>query len=340
MLRVNVFYQFIFIIILTCVIAGCQPANPPILAAETSLSSVTPLESVTPRPALALHATNTPNAISNLSNAPTQAEIVAAPPTSTPLIFPTIPQPQPTQAPIMPPRHAPRHFETVIGYSAGGSAITARRFGEGAQVLLLVGGIHGGWEANTVTLMDELIAHFEANPSDILPNSSLILIRLANPDGLPHGRTPQGRFNANGVDLNRNWGCGWSADAVWRDAPVNAGAQPFSEPETQVLSNYIMSIRPSVALFYHSAAGGVFSGGCEGSSHSQAMAAILGEATGYSYGQPFSAYPVTGTAPAWLDSVGIPSADVELFTTNESEFNRNLRGIMALQRWITNPHAP
>lgn len=331
MLRVNVIYQFIFIIILTCVTVGCQPANPPILDSVTPLSSAS-LESVTPRPALALRATNTPNAISDSINPPTQAEITLQLPTSTPLIFPTMPQAQaqPTQTPII----APRHFETVIGYSAGGNAITARRFGEGSRIVLLVGGIHGGWEANTVTLVDELISHFEANPSDILPNSSIILIRLANPDGLPHGRTPQGRFNANGVDLNRNWGCGWSPDAVWRNAPVNAGAQPFSEPETQALSTYIMSIRPSVALFYHSAAGGVFSGGCEGSTHSQEMAAILGEATGYSYGQPFSAYPVTGTAPAWIDSLGIPSADVELFTTNESEFNRNLRGIMALQQWL------
>src|SRR5690606_21258112 len=39
--------------------------------------------------------------------------------------------------------------EFAIGTSAGGRAITARRLGSGDRVLLLVGGIHGGYEWNT-----------------------------------------------------------------------------------------------------------------------------------------------------------------------------------------------
>ncbi|MFN8449943.1 MAG: hypothetical protein U0521_15495 [Anaerolineae bacterium] len=46
----------------------------------------------------------------------------------------------------------------------GGRELTARRFGAGERVLLLVGGIHGGWETNTVTLMEQLIDHFTAAP--------------------------------------------------------------------------------------------------------------------------------------------------------------------------------
>jgi hypothetical protein len=64
------------------------------------------------------------------------------------------------------------------------------------------------------------------------------------------------------------------------------------------------------------------------------LSAILGEAAGYDYGQSFSAYPVTGTAANWVDGQGVPSADVELETWTGTEFERNLRGIMAVQQWI------
>lgn len=222
----------------------------------------------------------------------------------------------------------------LVGHSVQGRPITARRLGSGPRVLLLVGGIHGGWEENTVSLIHELIAHFETRPADILPGMSLMFVPAANPDGLVHGMTETGRFNANGVDLNRNWGCEWSADARWRDQSVFAGDEPFSEPETRALSAFIQNLRPVTVLFYHSSAGGVFAGECAGDHGSALMSQILGQATGYSYGQAFSAYRVTGTAASWVDGLGIPSADVELLTQTDNDFARNLAGIMALQRWL------
>ncbi len=72
-------------------------------------------------------------------------------------------------------------------------------------MLLLVGGIHAGFESNTVLLINALIAHFEGTPVDVLPGMSIILIPVLNPDGLVRGRTTEGRFNGNRVDLNRNW---------------------------------------------------------------------------------------------------------------------------------------
>src|SRR5690606_33536768 len=144
----------------------------------------------------------------------------------------------------------------TIGSSVEGRPLVARSFGSGSRVIMLVGGMHGGYEANTVALIDALIAHFEANPTDVLPGVRLLLIPAANPDGLPRGRTPEGRFNSNGVDLNRNWGCDWSDTAVWRDQPVNPGPFPLSEPETTALANSIRQWRPAAVVFYHSAAGG------------------------------------------------------------------------------------
>lgn len=200
---------------------------------------------------------------------------------------------------------------------------------------MLVGGIHTGFEANTVMLVNQMIDHFETHPQDVLPGVILVLIPTANPDGLARGRTVDGRFNAHGIDLNRNWGCDWSATAVWHDQTVNPGPLAFSEPESQALAALIHDLRPNVVLFYHAAARGVFAGDCHGSSVSMPMAEVLGKATGYPYGAPFTNYAVTGTASNWVDGLGIPSADVELATADDTELVRNLNGVMALQHWLT-----
>lgn len=235
---------------------------------------------------------------------------------------------------------------TLVGRSAGGRGILARRITAAApagdeRVLLLVGGMHGGWEANTVTLINELIAHFDQNRADIPTGVTLVFVPVVNPDGLPYGRVAAGRFNANGVDLNRNWGCGWQDAAFWRELPVNPGAFAFSEPETSALADYIQLLRPEVALFYHSAAGGVYAGGCEqsiyggqGAAASESMSEAYGAAARYRYGEEFDAYPVTGTAAGWTSGLGIAAADVELQTWTQSEFERNLDGIRAVMAWM------
>jgi hypothetical protein len=227
----------------------------------------------------------------------------------------------------------------VVGYSAGGDPIVAQVRGTGAKILMLVGGIHGGWESNTVELIQALTAHFTLNPNDVVPGVTLLFIASANPDGLRRGRDLTGRFNGNGVDLNRNWGCEWSSQAEWREGPVDPGARAFSEPETLAIATLIQQIHPATVLFYHSAADGIFEGNCDGTSHSMEMVSIYGEATGYTYGQPFSAYTVTGTASNWVDGQGIPAADVELQRWQDPEFTRNLNGVMALQCWLVGESA-
>jgi predicted deacylase len=288
---------------------------------------------------------------------------------SVPTILPPSPSPLPTEDPFaiditpadvpppatldpllltqvaMPTAQALPAGTMLIGRSAGGRALLARRMEGAAQgdarVLLLVGGMHGGWEANTVALINALIAYFADHPQEIPPGIALAFVPVANPDGLPQGREAAGRFNANGVDLNRNWGCGWQREAYWRDLPVNAGMYAFSEPETSALADYIQTLRPMVALFYHSAAGGVYAGSCEqsiygaqGGAASSAMATVYGEAARYRYGEEFSAYPVTGTAAGWAAGLGIAAADVELQTWTQPEFERNLRAIRAVMAWM------
>jgi predicted deacylase len=274
--------------------------------------------------------THTPRAILAPPSALPTAALISAPPTALSLT-----------ATHTPPSLAARVSETQIATSVQGRPITARRYGDpnSARALLIVGGIHGGYEINTVMLMDAVIAHLDAQPDALPSASAVIVVRAANPDGLAYPNEARGRFNANGVDLNRNWACDWTANARWRSQPVSAGARPLSEPETAGLAAYIEQIRPAAVLFYHSAAGGVFAGDCNAermgrASDSFALAAVVGAAAGYSYGVPFTAYPVTGTAASYVDGLGIPSADVELFTQTDAEFEANWRAIRAVLDWL------
>lgn len=238
-----------------------------------------------------------------------------------------------TLSPTASPTPLPR--TVVFGQSVEGRDLTAYRIGDGARSVMLVGAVHGGFESNTTELMEALAEHFRANPADLPADITLWIIPALNPDGVERGRVLAGRFNANGVDLNRNWPCGWQPVAYFRDQTVSAGAEPLSEPETRALADLITSVQPAATLFYHAAASGVFAGTCGGEAGSGALSATVGLAAGYDTGEAFSAYPVTGTAPAWVNSLGLAAADVELASSTDPEFERNLAGVQAAVCWVS-----
>lgn len=308
-----------------CAPAGVTPSAAPITRPATAIAQAPP-------PTRDLHTIPTVTAPPTLPPAATAIPTAALPaPTVTVLNWLAQRDPFLLQVPGIAPD------DEVIGLSAGNHALVARRYGAGPRVLMLVGGMHGGYEQNTVALAERLAAHFAANLQDIPAGWSVVIVPAANPDGLLRGQNADGRFNAHGVDLNRNWGCGWEPSAVWRSTPVSPGAAPFSEPETRALADAILRLQPEAVLFFHSKAGGIFAGDCPADpapADSEAMAAVYGEASGYRYGQSFSAYPVTGTAASWADGQGILSADVELETDNLAEFDRNLRGVLAIMAWM------
>jgi hypothetical protein len=209
----------------------------------------------------------------------------------------------------------------------------AYRFGTGEWLLMLVGGVHSGYERNTTALLERIRDQLLADPASVHPRMTWLLIPALNPDGMAQGETLAGRFNANGVDLNRNWGCGWQSEAFFREMRVSAGSAPFSEPETLALGGLIQQTQPRAVLFYHAAANGVFGGQCD-NDVSADLVRVYGEASQYPYGGTFSSYPITGTAPNWVASLGIPAADVELATASDPEFVRNWRALLAVQAWI------
>lgn len=260
-------------------------------------------------------------------------------PTATPVLAVATSQPEPTAT------FAAYGVAQTIGFSANGRSIESYRFGFGTQTLVLVGGIHGGYEWNTIVLAYEMIDYFLANPNQIPANISLYIIPSANPDGQfavtgVDGRftaadvgsdIEPGRFNGNQVDLNRNWACDWQAEGVWGDTEVSGGSVPFSEPETAALRAFFLREKPAMVLFWHSKADGIFIGSCDGLFQPSAdIAEIYGRASGYTVNEQFTAYPVTGDASDWLATQNIPSFTVELKTRSNPDWEMNLAGVLAL----------
>lgn len=226
---------------------------------------------------------------------------------------------------------ASRGDTTTIGTSVNGTAITAYHFGSGSNELLLVGGVHGSYAPNTSELGEELIAYFTDNEDAIPADTMVTVIPRLNPDGLAIGGTT-GRFNANEVDLNRNFACEWSADAVWRNQPVDAGDAAFSEPEAVALRDYVTQYEPSAAVVWFAAEGKVYPSACATtpSRTSVELAANFATAAGYPAEAEFDAYAITGDMVNWMADQGIPAISVLLSNYEDTEWLKNQAGVEAV----------
>lgn len=237
----------------------------------------------------------------------------------------------------------------IIGYSVEKRAIESYVFGNGEKTILFVGGIHGGYEWNSVLLAYQFIDYLNLYPEIIPKNVSVSVIPSANPDGVfkvvgKDGRFVAtdikikdnsdglGRFNSRGVDLNRNFDCKWKPESFWRNKKVSAGTEVFSEPETKTIRDFIKQINPRVVVFWHSQANAVYASECEKGILPETLKFMneYSKASGYKAVQVFDSYQVTGDAEGWLASIGIPAITVEMSTHENIEWEKNLAGIKAV----------
>jgi len=251
----------------------------------------------------------------------------------------------PTQSVILPTPTAKRplpsptpqfHERRLLGYSQEGRPIVAHRFGWGKAKVALVGNIHGGTEENTYRLMIEVVAHYQENFTEVPSEVTLWIIPTINPDGLASGT----RFNARGVDLNRNAdtdqdacpGNDWSPETFDSDGlvPGGGGQYPFSEVEARLLRDF--AVDAQVVISYHSQGRMVVAADC-GHDPSRRLARLLAQATGYQESQ-WGAYPVTGSMVDYLAFRGVAAVDVELTNKVDTELERNLRGIQAVMESV------
>lgn len=239
--------------------------------------------------------------------------------------------------------------QETIGTSVEGREIIAHTFGNGAKHLVFVGGIHGGYEWNSVVLAYEFLDYLNAKSSTLPKNLKVTVIPSANPDGVfnvigkegrfaikdvPTSQSIQaaGRFNTNKVDLNRNFDCKWQPKSTWRGTAVSAGTAAFSEPEARAIRDFALREKPAGFIFWHSQANAVYASECEDGILPETITLMntYAQAAGYPAVDEFDAYTITGDAEGWLASVGIPAITVELKTHETIEWEKNLAGAKAL----------
>ena len=140
----------------------------------------------------------------------------------------------------------------TIGHSIEGRPIELWSDPSGSNGTLIIGGVHGD-ESGSIDLVREFTPP-RGNPVALLP--------LANPDGFVRAS----RYNARGVDINRN------AELNWRpDSEEPSGDSPWSEPETRALQQFILNWRPAKIIALHWALGEIDADGVQSRPLAEAM---------------------------------------------------------------------
>lgn len=130
---------------------------------------------------------------------------------------------------------------TVVGQSAEGRPIRATRVGSprAARTVLVVGEIHGTEPAGRAVVAS---LRRSRPPRGV----AYLLVDSVNPDG---GRAGT-RWNANGVDLNRNFPVAWELRGTPFDT-YYSGPAPLSEPEARAVAELVAKVRPRVTVWFH-----------------------------------------------------------------------------------------
>ena len=225
----------------------------------------------------------------------------------------------------------------VIGYSTMGRPLEVYQFGEGENRRMIVAGIHGGNEYNTIALAEELIRYAAGQPDLVPADTTLFILRSLNPDGEARGRDEYARATENEVDLNRNfpalWQNEWDRDNCWNTLHLNSGSEPGSEPETQALMSFVLNYKVDALINYHSAALGIFPGGQPPDPGSLSLAGAISSVSSYPYPPIDTGCIFSGQLIDWASLNGVAAVDIELANHQETDFEQNLGILNILLAW-------
>lgn len=129
--------------------------------------------------------------------------------------------------------------QVTWGKSLEGRPITGEVIGNGPETVLIMATIHGNEYAGT-PLVARLSQHLQRYPH-LAAGRRVVLMPIVNPDGYHH----RVRYNASGVDLNRNF----PADNF--AATSQHGSAPLSEPESRVIFDVLEKYSPSRIVSIH-----------------------------------------------------------------------------------------
>lgn len=174
-------------------------------------------------------------------------------------------------------------------------------FGPPPYDTFIFAGLHGD-EQNAADVGAALLKHLREQP-ELWREHSVALMPAANPDGLVRST----RYNANGVDLNRNF-----PSQNWRRLARTHkhGREPGSEIETQAVLRVMSELRPARAISIHSIHGNRECNLFEGPAG--ALAELMARHNGYPVKTQIG-YPTPGSFAAWAGrDQGIAAITLEL----------------------------
>ena len=234
----------------------------------------------------------------------------------------TVENPQATESPT--PTNTPTEVplpEVTLSYGSLGNSVQGRELSftsigyENAQTAVVVIGSIQGDQTSTRDLVNALINYYTQNPEKVPVNTRITLIPSINPDGNALGS----RYNAHDVDLNRNWNSSdWKSNAAvpgYPDGkPGSGGTQPFSEPETKMLRNYINTLKANVSwlrvfILHNSvrlSSGEIYPGG----NNALGLSSAYASASSYAIENSWAAYVTSGEAVTWCEEHNILAIDV------------------------------
>jgi protein MpaA len=157
-------------------------------------------------------------------------------PTEYPQIVTTLPA-KGVPAPAIPTQYR------IAGTSVQGRPIMYTVLGQGPDVTLIVAAIHGNEPAGTA-LVRRLAEHLKQN-QHLLQGRMVVLLPVANPDGAAYNT----RYNANKVDLNRNFA------TANRINNTEFGRTALSEPETSAIYQLLWQYNPDRIVSIHQSMG-------------------------------------------------------------------------------------
>lgn len=208
-----------------------------------------------------------------------------------------------------------------IGTSTNGKPINGYVFGDGDDVTLMFGSIHGN-EMGTADLLNKLIEYINKNPQSVAASKKLVIIPVLNPDGY-YDRVD--KLNANEVNLNLNFGT--SDWAMYGSEGQYAGPSPWSEVESRVLRAVVETYLPNQMISYHSNGSLV---NPELTEASQELAWWYAVESGYYYFADPS-WDYSGTATKWFEETySKPAITVELNDHYSNDWEMNMGPMLKL----------
>jgi len=217
--------------------------------------------------------------------------------------------------------------------------------------MLYTGTIHAReWIGNelAVHFIEYLLQNYNSNPKVLqtLTKNTLYIVPCLNPDGFEYSRSHFSFWRKNrrnngdgtyGVDLNRNFSVGYGKSTNTA-SNVYSGPNPFSEPETTAIKNFVDNKdNITIALDYHSQGNVFFPAhkfaheheidGTDLNTLCANMNYEIHKVTGRKYGIHRGKPPtklISGSGREYYYAKGIIAAVVEVGTRNIPDFMQNM----------------